>query len=478
MFPQPSLRFVAALAFFSLPALPSRAQDAGALVDKLIQKGILTDQEGEEVRADMTRDFARTDAGKIALNPSLTELKLYGDTRLRYQYDTRDAQVEPGPGNSTGTQTSRWRFRLRLNADFRLAENFFGGVELQSGIVSDSGNQTYENGFRDYDIFISRAYIGWEPAPWLTIVGGKMPPYMYHTDMFWDTDINPNGAFESIAFHKMRFGGMESGAGYSQDGKSVASTSVRTEPNWELTLNAAQFIFDDNAESALDNDANTDPWMLYTQLVAACKFGNGTKITIAPGYFTYINGALTALENGNKFEDNAFVSGASRNLNLLLLPGDVSFKLGDLKTKIFWDFSYNLDGQKRTEDIYRLFKTVDGKVRSQHSAEDDIAFLAGIRFGENKKKGDWSFQLDYRQLGIAGVDPNLTDSDWGAAELNLRGVRVLAAYNLADFVVVQAWYSNAWNLRQDLTGGEATEFNKIAEFNEVQTFILDLSMKF
>jgi len=29
----------------------ARAQDAGALVDKLIKKGILTDQEGEEVRA-------------------------------------------------------------------------------------------------------------------------------------------------------------------------------------------------------------------------------------------------------------------------------------------------------------------------------------------------------------------------------------------------------------------------------------------
>ena len=58
------------------------------------KKGVLTDQEAEEVRADMMRDFAtQTSAGKININSSVTEMKLYGDLRLRYQYDDREAQV-------------------------------------------------------------------------------------------------------------------------------------------------------------------------------------------------------------------------------------------------------------------------------------------------------------------------------------------------------------------------------------------------
>src|SRR5438105_5034004 len=41
-----------------------KAQDASALVDKLVKKGILTDKEGAEVRADMQKEFAQTPAGK------------------------------------------------------------------------------------------------------------------------------------------------------------------------------------------------------------------------------------------------------------------------------------------------------------------------------------------------------------------------------------------------------------------------------
>jgi len=101
----PMLKLAAALTLIAA-ALPAQAQDAGALVDVLIKKGVLTDQEGEEVRADMTRDFATTSAGKINLSSSITELKLYGDFRLRYQYDDRQSQVA---APNRVDQRSRWR---------------------------------------------------------------------------------------------------------------------------------------------------------------------------------------------------------------------------------------------------------------------------------------------------------------------------------------------------------------------------------
>ncbi len=48
--------FVATALFTA--AVPVRAQDAGALVDKLLQKGLLTTQEANEVRAEMQKDAA------------------------------------------------------------------------------------------------------------------------------------------------------------------------------------------------------------------------------------------------------------------------------------------------------------------------------------------------------------------------------------------------------------------------------------
>jgi len=45
---------------FPILNLTIQAQDAGGPVIKLIKKGVLTDHEGEEVRADMMRDFSQT----------------------------------------------------------------------------------------------------------------------------------------------------------------------------------------------------------------------------------------------------------------------------------------------------------------------------------------------------------------------------------------------------------------------------------
>ena len=155
---QPILKLAAALTLLSSVALTAQAQDAGALVDKLVKKGVLSSQEGEEVRADMMRDFTQqTAAGKLNINSSITELKLYGDFRLRYQYDDREAQVA-APNHVD--QRSRFRYRLRLGAEITLGENWFAGFQLQTGQSADSGNQTFSGGFDNDNIFISRAYFG------------------------------------------------------------------------------------------------------------------------------------------------------------------------------------------------------------------------------------------------------------------------------------------------------------------------------
>ncbi|HLC14090.1 MAG TPA: hypothetical protein VJK31_12615, partial [Chthoniobacterales bacterium] len=86
--------YLLAAASFIFGGVAARAQDAGALLDLLVRKKIITDQEAEEVRADLTKEAAATSAGKWKLSTPITELELYGDARLRYEY--RSGQTEGG----------------------------------------------------------------------------------------------------------------------------------------------------------------------------------------------------------------------------------------------------------------------------------------------------------------------------------------------------------------------------------------------
>jgi hypothetical protein len=466
------IRIAAALAIVSASAASLHADDS-ALIDILQRKGVLSTKEASELRKEIAKEQHEDSASKIKLSSSVSELKLYGDLRLRYQYDAKDTQLSPAQGGGSNvSQRSRWRFRLRLNADVKLGEHWFAGVELQTENASDSSNQTYENGFGDYDIFISKAYLGWKPVEWFTLTGGKFNNPFYTTDLVWDPDINPNGISEVIAFHKL--GGGEAGGGYSKDGKSLKDVHPPESP-WELTLVAGQFIFDDNLEYAgPDNDSSTDAYLFQTQLIASYQFDHA-KVTIAPAWFTYVNGSLSGLANNSAFQDNAFVSGATRNLNLILAPGDVSFHIGQTKAKIYWDLAYNIEGSERVQDIYRLANSVGNP---QHESVDDFAYLVGFQVGENKKAGDWSFLGNWRQIGLGAVDPNLNDSDFSQSELNTRGFKASLSYNFTPFAIGTITYGYAWNLRDALFGGEATGGNAVADSNEVQLLQVDLNVKF
>jgi hypothetical protein len=471
------LKLLAPVAAFALAAGMANGQDNSALLDLLVKKKIISEQDAEAVRADLVKESAENSAAKIKIAPWIQELKLGGDLRIRYQYDNKDAQANAeGVGvnnrdedrSPSGTQRSRWRFRLRLNADFKLADNWFGGVQLQTSQAADSGNQTFENGFSNYEIFISRAFVGWNATEWLTLVAGKQANPLYTTELIWDPDINPTGLSQSVRFHKMNLGSIETTT-YSKDGKAIVGSESRESRDWELTLNMAQLVYDDNQESEFDNDASDDAYIFAGQLVASKKFG-GVKVTVAPGVMFFNAADLSGFVNENAFSDVEGVSGESRKLTILTLPGDIAFKLGRIPAKFYWDFAWNLQGNGRTDDIYGL----DGS----HSTEDDFAWLAGVQLGENKKAGDWSVLANYRQTGISSVDPNLNDSDFAAGELNTRGFELGLAYSFTDFVSAGITYMHAWNLRDNLTGGQATDGARIAEANAVQVFQVDLNVKF
>src|SRR2546423_8660499 len=82
---------IAIIAACAMAGPTLRAQDAGALLDLLVKKHLITDQEAEEVRGDLTREAATTAAGKWKISAPITEIELYGEARMRYEVRTAEA---------------------------------------------------------------------------------------------------------------------------------------------------------------------------------------------------------------------------------------------------------------------------------------------------------------------------------------------------------------------------------------------------
>src|SRR4051812_15973008 len=264
---------------FMSGAISVRAQDAGALLDLLVKKKIITDQEAEEVRAELTKEVATTSAGKWKMSAPITELEIYGDARMRYEYrggrTAGDTPVgAPGPGIA-GTrdwqERERERYRLRLGLRGTLLDDWFFGVRLETSTSPRSTNVTFgdDSGVngpfsKDSDrISVGQAYLGYRGFKDVTLTAGRMPQPIVTTLMTWDGDINPEGLAEQWK-HTFNFefggGNMESAAaGYSKDSKNVAVTQSPSEPfklKIDVFANFGQFIYDDsNPENPLGRRA-------------------------------------------------------------------------------------------------------------------------------------------------------------------------------------------------------------------------------
>jgi hypothetical protein len=159
----------------------------------------------------------------------------------------------------------------------------------------------------------------------------------------------------------------------------------------------------------------------------------------------------------------------TRDLSIITAPGDISFRIGGIATKVYWDFAYNTEGKDRATNEYFL---------STHSSQDDIAWLAGFQFGENNHTGDWSVTANYRQVGMDSIDPNLNESNFALSSLNVQGVKIGVAYNFTDSLVGAVTYYKSWRLNHAVTGGEATAGAALANAKNVDVLQVDLNLKF
>ncbi len=471
----------------------ARAQDAGALLDLLVKKRLITDQEAEEVRSELTKDAAATSAGKLKLSAPITEVELYGDMRVRYE--TREgttASTVPGtPGPNDTLKRSRERYRFRLGLRGTLADDWFFGLRLETSTNPRSTNVTFGDdagpfGKASDAIGIGQAYLGYSGFRDIRLTAGKMPNPLVTTLMVWDGDINPEGLAEQWKHsYNFSFGGGTTPAAESssKDGKNVAA--VESEPfkvKLDLFMNLAQFVYDDsNPENPLGVRAvsggrlvpNSDAWLLAWQMGARLNLPKNVYFQVAPVLYSY-TGAGDTFNNFFVGGQQGITNTASMALNqvginsllVLEVPAEFGFKIGELPVRIFGDFVVNFDGGDRA-------------IAAGHPEAQDqrYAYQIGAGIGQLKVKHDWQLQAFWQHTEQYALDPNLVDSDFFDSRVNVQGVVVQGGYALSDAIIFNLSYGYGRRADRSLGTGGVGDIG-INPLDKYQIFQADLNVKF
>lgn len=451
-------------------------------------------------------------ADKWKLSSSISELELYGDVRLRYQYNGGETKstgpvASPGAGvagTNDWQERERERYRLRLGLRGTLLDDWFFGVRLETSNNARSTNVTFGDdtasstagGGGPFEknsdtVYVGQAYGGYKGFPGFTFTAGRMPNPMVNTRMVWDPDINPEGLAEQWK-HTFVFGGeAPPPPSYSKDGKAVVAPKP-PEPFLKLDIfaNFAQFVYDDaNPENPLGARAtttsngvgsqlvpNTDAFLCAWQVGARFNFPHTFYFQLAPTLYNYTgNGDTFNIHyvGGNPRLTNADSLATNQTgINSLLvfdMPVEFGWKAWGIPMRIFGDFATNFEGDDRAS-----------AAGQPGQGSQRYAYQAGLGIGQLKKRGDWQINIWYQNIQQYALDPNLIDDDIFNAQENMHGIAAQASYNLTAAVNLQLTYAHGWWYNHNLgTGGNVGSLAIATNpTNEYNFFTADLNINF
>ena len=447
-------------------------------------------------------------ADKWKLSTSITEMELYGDIRLRYQYnggETNNTPVAPPGAGVAGThdwqERERERYRLRLGLRGTLLDDWFFGLRLETNASSRSTNVTFGDDTSSSSaggggpfakgsdvVYVGQAYGGYKGFPDFTFTAGRMPNPLLSTRMVWDPDINPEGLAEQWKHTWAIGGGAPPPPVFSKDGKNVAPPPP-SEPWLKISAfaNFAQFVYDDsNPENPLGARStttanggtqlvpNTDAFLLAWQVGAKFDFPHILYFQLAPTLYNYTGNGDTFnihYQGGDPHLTNsASLAQNQTGINSLLvfdLPAEIGWKAWGLPMRLFGDFATNFEGGERAS-----------AAGQPGQGSQRYAYTIGLGIGQLKKKNDWQIDLWYQHAEQFALDPNLIDDDWFNGQLNIHGVGITAAYNLSAAVNLTLNYGHGWWYNHNLGTGGVAQAIAINPMDQYNFFTADLNVKF
>lgn len=429
--------------------MPSaHAQSADALLDKLVDKGVLTTKEAQELREQSDDGFNKAFQAKTGMPDWVSQFRISGDVRGRYELFKTENDVS-GAGEPNKDR-NRLRYRVRVGATATLLERFEVGFRLTSsepnsdGTGGDpiSGNTTLQNNGSKKFIYIDTAYGKWTPishGPWLlsgTI--GKMDNPFVVSDMVFDADYTPEG----VALQ----------GGYTFNDKHA------------LKLNSAVFALDEINQGP---QASDDPFMLGAQLRFDSKW--------APHFATTLGLAYMTLTDDQNLTTAAVPNINAGNSRYPLATGiHAATELVNAYHPVIVDASATY-----TFDKFPLYAgtfpvRIGGEYMHNGGAdENNEGYWGGIFFGKSGKKGTWELSYRYKVLEEDAWYEEFVDSDFGAyrqvaalGDGGARGYRsgtgvqghiVKGVYSISDGFTIGATWFLTESIHPGKVAGKETE---------------------
>ncbi len=472
-----NLTVIVGVAVLSLSAV--LAQESGQLVDVLVEEGVITSKQAEDIRARLAEKNAQTTDQKIQLSSFIKALTIYGDVRYRYEVD--DERADTTTYNSTGTVRSqgiaverdrdRNRVRLRLGTEWAFTDSLKANVRIATGAGGNSSNadlgnvqtggpgnagafSSYTPGSNNsgYALKLDIASLEYDKAfgaDWLTLIGGKqLFGHNLVQGVTWDDDTNPEGGF-------VKFGDFKAG-------------------DFTISSTHGAYIYGDITEQQFGNqsagasngipDGGDDTWLLINQVNFTYKFDKEVTARLSPGFINYVGTRLAAQSatSSNLPATGNIAAGTGaigfsydvRDLNVFVLNLQLDHPLlWDWKQRIYGDYGYNISGVDRakaisgdpsiTGGVTAASATVPGTTVGNDKAHDQFA-VVGLTQTRGKGKGAISFDEQFVYQEADSWDPNLTDSDWfGGANLNGVGFSLKTSYNFTDNVIASLRWRHA-----------------------------------
>lgn len=395
--------------FFAVGAMKPGNASAGEidiLLEKLVEKGILTPAEaqqiGTETKEQVKKEIA---AGKSSSLPQWAQnTKLKGDLRLRYQLKHEKAANDYSKDTQTG------RVRMRLGLESKINEKLLAGIGIATNDGGDprSTNITFGGGgySSKMEIRLDYAFAKYNALPWLKLVGGKMlanDAFWEPTDLIWDTDITPEGAVIAL--------------------------------NRKLGPNATAFVNTGVLIEEADTSTNSDPMTGYfIQPAVEYRFNGDFSLKGAFAFYDFSNVKGKAYPTASWYKSSNTKIGANWRYDYQMFSPALEFNLKDP----FKPAGLNVEELK-------LFGEYVNNLAVSSKAS---GFSLGFQFGNAKieKWGDWQFRYIYAMLGKDAVIDTLPDSDRYGGKTGIRSHEAAFSFGLGKNTFLGADVYRSWSL--------------------------------
>jgi len=347
----------------------------------------------------------------------LKNLKFSGDGRLRYEaFD-----FTSGHPSETDSR-NRFRYRLRVGAEKKLSDQFKAGFFLASGeqALGTNGdnvstNTTFDNNFSLKDIFVDRMYAIYNPN-WAKvgpiekteIGGGKFanPFEKGSSDMIWDRDVRPEGAYEMVDL-RLHDGEDLKVKAYGLLGQFILDEDSSASNNADAELYAFQAGLDIGfATPAFEKPVN---WLSAISWYSFSDYTNVSNFTVGG----------TSLARGNSNFIGPATELDAEDFEVIELYNEFKFypfgdtALSDVALAPFFDLATNTQNKSQQND-------------------EALAWAFGAKLGGLKKKGDWELGYTYKRIENDAVVGAFNDSDFGLGHSGKRGSVFKMGYALTD----------------------------------------------